>query len=425
MMLNLIPITLIGISHKTAPVEIREQAALDRSQQEEAVQLIIKQFNLTGCMILSTCNRTEIYLSGEENGNALSGVKNWLNRYKKCTYFSDQDLTYTKQGIDAVRHFFAVASGLDSQIIGEPQITGQVKESYDLAHDLNTTDTLINKMFTFALQAEKKVRSETFLSDGAVSVSFAGVELARKIFSSLKRKDVLLVGAGETAELAATHFIEKGVRNIRIANRTLGKAQDLAKKFDGEAYSLENIAGALEKSDIVISATASRKYVLNTDIIEKIAKKRNHEPIFFIDLAIPRDIDPDIQEIDGVYLYNLDNLNDIVQMNLEKRREEIPEAFQIIDEHLALFRKWLSTHSIASVINRLREHFDKLRKNELNRLKNRLPEEGYPEVEYLTQSIMNKLMHRHIKMLKKNVGNADRYQESIDFFNQLYGINEE
>ncbi|MCK5371647.1 MAG: glutamyl-tRNA reductase, partial [Cyclobacteriaceae bacterium] len=206
-----IPLGLIGISHKTAPVEVREKVALSDEEQKIAVRYIMDNFRTDGCMVLSTCNRTEIYVSNNNIESTIEHIKSWLNDFKKCTEYTDDSITYGLQDVNVVEHFFKVLSGLESQIIGEQQITGQVKDSYDLTHNLNGTDALINKLFNFAMQAKKKVHNETFLSDGTVSISFAGVELARKIFSDLTNKNVLLVGAGKTAELAAYHFRENGV----------------------------------------------------------------------------------------------------------------------------------------------------------------------------------------------------------------------
>ncbi len=422
---NQIPIALIGISHKTASVEIREHVALSEDEQKTVVKEIPVKFNLDGCLVVSTCNRTEIYISGENSAEQLPGICRWLDSIKKCRYYSDTNVTYRMKGQDTVKHFFKVISGLDSQIVGEPQITGQVKDSYNIAHDFRTTDTIINKMFNFGLQAEKKVRSNTFLSDGAVSVSFAGVELARKIFNNLADKSVLLIGAGETAELAAVHFREKGVKDIFIANRTYEKAENLAQRLGGRAFKLSELDVVLRQADIVISATSSEDYVVTKNMMIPIRRERYGRPVFLIDLAIPRDIDPAADMIDDVYLYNLDDLNEIVQMNLEKRKQEIPKAMKIVDELFEDFHKWFSSHSVSSIIRRLTKHFDQLRMKELHRLRNRLPENGFEEIEYLTKSIMNKLMHQHIKSLKKSVSDPDSYQQHVEFIVNLYELDDE
>ena len=421
-MIDYIPLGYFGISHKSASVEIRDQVALNADEQRFALEEWIKTFEIDGALIVSTCNRTEVYISGEDYALELPKIRKWLDEYKNCSYFTDSQIAQNKNGYAAVDHFFNVISGMDSQILGEPQITGQIKDAYNLAHDMNATDTQINKMYDYGMHAQKMVRTNTFLSEGAVSVSFAGVELARKIFTSFEDKTVLLIGAGETAELAAIHFKDKGISNIRIVNRTESKAQILAEKFEGQAYPLSKLNESLDNVDIVISATSSKDYILTESILNPVCKKRNYEPIFIIDLAIPRDIDPKVEEIDGVYLYNLDNLNEIVQVNLEKRKKEIPKAQEIINESISEFKKWMVSHSMAAVIGMIKKHFDSIRIKELDRLRKRLPNNGIQEIDYLTQSIMNKVVHQHIKMLKKSSSNPDKYQEQVELFFKLYEV---
>jgi glutamyl-tRNA reductase len=418
-----IPLGLIGISHKTAAVEIREKVALSDEEQKVAVKYLIEEYHADGCMVLSTCNRTEIYVSNNKIESTIEHIKSWLNDFKKCTEYADQDICYTVKGDAVVEHFCHVLSGLDSQIVGEQQIVGQVKDSYDLTHSLNGTDALINKLFNFAMQAKKKVHNDTFLSDGTVSVSFAGVELARKIFSDLADKKILLVGAGKTAELAAFHFQENGVSNIHIVNRTFERAEELAKKLQGKAHPIEEMGDVLLDTDIVISATASKEYVVTAEFIKPISRKRHHRPIFLIDLAIPRDIDPKIDKIDGVFLYNLDDLHEIVKANLEKRKKEIPKASKIIDEFVTEFKKWVSMNSMASVVGRLKKKLDVLRLNEMDRLKAKLPQNGYKaEIDNLTESIINKVVRHHVKSLKKAAHNPEQYKQQIEMILNIYEL---
>jgi len=284
------------------------------------------------------------------------------------------------------------------------------------------TDALLNKLFNYGLQAQNHVRSETFLSDGAVSVSFAGVELAKKIFTSLADKTVLLIGAGETAELAALHFLDKGVGRILIANRTFSKASELANRFKGEAYELGELKHILSETDIVISATSATEYVLTRETVEPQLRHRRYDPLFLIDLAIPRDLDPELNELDNVYLYNLDDLNEVVQLNLERRKQEIPRANKIIQEHVREFINWLSTHASSQIIHRLKRYFDDLRKAELKRLNSRLPAEGMEQIDYLTESLVNKILHQHIQLLKKNIRNPELYEQYLEFLHELYEI---
>lgn len=418
-----IPLGLIGISHKTAAVEIREKVALSEEEQKVAIKYLIEEYGTDGCMILSTCNRTEIYVSNSKIESTIEHIKSWLNDFKSCTEYTDQNISYTLNGISVVEHFSHVLSGLDSQIVGEQQIVGQIKDSYDLTHSLNGTDALINKLFNFAMQAKKKVHNETFLSDGTVSVSFAGVELARKIFSDLADKKILLVGAGKTAELAAFHFQENGVTNIHIVNRTFARAEELAKKLNGEAHPMEKMADVLLDTDIVISATASKEYVVTEEFMKPISRKRHHRPIFLIDLAIPRDIDPVIDHINGVFLYNLDDLHEIVKSNLEKRKKEIPKASKIIDEFVTEFNKWFSMNSMSTVVGRLKKKLDVLRLGEMDRLKAKLPQNGYKaEIDNLTESIINKVVRQHVKSLKKAAHNPEQYKQQIEMILNIYEL---
>ncbi len=415
-----IPIGLFGISHHTAPVEVREKASLDAGQQEDIILKIIRSFPVEGGFILSTCNRTEIYLSSDHITREIPLIRKWLDEYTACNCFTNNSITYEKLGADAVIHFFRVISGLDSQIIGERQITGQVRVSYEHAHDLNCTDGILNRLFNFGMQVKRKIMNETFLSDGTASVSFAGVELAKKIFSDLSDKTVLLIGAGKTAELAAYHFKEKNVRQINVANRTYAKAEKMAREFKGQAFRLDDLASALEKTDILISATSGKSFILNKTFLKPVVKTRHHKPLFLIDLGVPRDIDPEVNSMEDIFLYNVDDLHEIVKSNLEKRRQEIPKAMVIIKEYTKEFEEWISTYAMSSVISRIKEHLETLRMREMERFIKKLPSENIQEIEDLTQSIINKVLRQHIKMLKKYKNDPVRYQQQLDLIHDLY-----
>ncbi len=423
---NQIPLGLIGISHNTAPVEIREKVALNEEEQKIVINHIMENIHADGCMVISTCNRTEVYVSNHNIESTIKQIKLWLNDFKKCIEYTQEGTIYEYQDTKVVEHFFKVLSGLDSQIIGEQQITGQVKDSYELTHQLNGTDSLINKLFNFAMQAKKKVHNDTFLSDGTVSVSFAGVELARKIFSDLTNKRILLIGAGKTAELAAFHFHENGVKNMQVVNRTFAKAEELANKLNGTAFRLEELSEVLSETDIVISATSSNDFVLTPDLVKPVSKKRRHKPIFLIDLAIPRDIDPEIDKIDGVFLYNLDDLHQIVKANLEKRKKEIPKSMKVIAEYVLEFQKWVSMNSMNSIVGRLKTKLDTLRLNEMDRLKSKLPQNGYKsEIDHLTESIINKVVRQHVKSLKKVAHDPELYRQQVDMILNIYELDKE
>ncbi len=422
MMFEHFPFAVLGISHKTAPVDIREKVALSVEEQDDILKLFIADEHTSGAMVLSTCNRTEIYVSSEHIEASLSVLQAWFKQHKKAPYFQGT-FAYLYTGYDGVLHFFKVISSLDSQIIGETQITGQVKEAFNRALVLNATDSLINKIFNFGIQAQKKVRTNTYLCQGAVSISFAGVELAEKIFSRLEDRAVLLVGAGETAELSAEHFRKKGVSEFHVVNRTLSKAQALAARLSGAAFGMDNIEQAFDNVDIVISATASPHYVITFDFMKSMHKKRKKAPIFLIDLAVPRDIDPTISKLEDVYLYNLDDLTEIVNLNTQKRADELPKAARIIDSVVKDFEEWFGTYSLSSTIGKLKSYFQNIFHNEIKRASRDLTVEVQPALDELEKNLTNKFLRQHIKLLKKNGSTSDQNLH-IEMIHHLFELDE-
>ena len=269
-----IPIAVVGISHRSADVSIREKASFSEQEQNILIRQYAAKYKSSGILVLSTCNRTEIYVSGNESVGNIEELCVWLDTFKSEPVFTNNEFVYFYTGVKAVRHFFRVASSLDSQMIGEPQITGQVKTAYENSRGSDNSNILINKMYHIGMQAEKQVRSKTYLTDGAVSVSFAGVELARKIFGDLEKTTVLMIGAGETAELAATHFAKRNVKQILVVNRTLAKAARIAENCGGRALPFLELDHALNQADVVIMATSSKEYVLTRTMLDKMAKSR-------------------------------------------------------------------------------------------------------------------------------------------------------
>jgi glutamyl-tRNA reductase len=412
--------TVIGINHKTAPVGIREQVVINREKQPEIANYIRNQWQIDGVLILSTCNRSELYISGADARSKLGEIRTYLDQITGTNYFKNKTITYIHQSWQAVIHFIRVISSLDSQVIGEPQITGQVKEAYQTVYDNDASDTFINKLYNFALKVEKKIRRDTFLTDGAVSISFAAVELAKKIFADLEDKNIVLIGAGETAELAAKHFISNGTSALTIINRTYAKAKKIAKQLAAHAEPITKLQDILYASDIVITATGSQTYLLTYDHLRAVCHRRNYKPIFLIDLGMPRDIDPRTENLDGVFLYNLDDLNEIVTRNLRIRHAEIPKAEKIIEDNLDELIAWHKNRSVAATIVNLTDFFEKLRSAEFDRLKKRFPKESWPEVAYLTKSMVNKILHQHIKLLKNNNSDRRHRYQLLDMLNELY-----
>lgn len=418
-----VPIAVVGLNHHTANVDIREKATFNDDQKTFLMYQLSKRFNTRGTLVLSTCNRTEIYLCGRKAIKYISDVCTFLDNGKKASIFSNKDITYIYNGRKAIHHFFRVITSLDSQIVGEPQITGQVKDAYEKSRQLNQTDVLINKMYHFGMQAEKHVRTNTYLSDGAVSVSFAGVELARKIFGNLRNSTVLLIGAGETAELAALNFTNRETSKILVVNRTYKNARRIAAKVNGEAIQFEYLNQAAEKADIIITAASSKEYILTKQILEKFSKKRDFKPLFLIDLAVPRNIDPTVVDIDGIFLYNLDDLQDIVNSNIKHRKNEIPKAEKIVEDHVNEYINWYNTLPVIKTITQLSHYFEEIRSQEFERLRNRFPKDSIKEAEYLSKSLMKKFLHHHIISLRKSSNDPNRRKQHIDLVDEIYRLN--
>lgn len=418
-----IPIAVIGVNHNTANVKIREKVYFNEGQQTTIIKYLSEKYNARSVIVLSTCNRTEIYLCGRKALKFIGEICCWLDTTVNEKIFCNDNIVYILEREDAIRHFFHVISSLDSQIIGEPQITGQVKDAYEKSRLLNRTDALINKLYNFGMKAEKEVRSKTYLTDGAVSISFAGVELARKIFGNLHKTTALLLGAGDISELAALHFSKGEVSKILVINRTFEKAQHLAAKFQGVPMRWKEVEQALHQVQIVISATSSNQFILDRQILERVVKKRDYKSIFLIDLAVPRNVDPAVTDIDGVFLYNIDDLQEIVNKNIERRKAEIPKAEKIINKHVAEYITWYKTLPAIQAITQLNQHFEKIRLQEFERLKNRFPESSQAEAEYLSKSLMKKFLHHHIVTLRECNKDPQRQKQHIDLVGEIYRLN--
>lgn len=417
-----ISLGIIGVNHKLASVAVREQMAIDHEEQKEILQKFKAKYGSCGCLILSTCNRTELYISGELYYRNIQNAADYLNRLKKVSFFGQPGFSYFYKSWKAVNHFFRVISSLDSQIIGETQITNQLKSAYNLATESNTADELLHKMFNIGMRVEKYIRTNTYLTEGAVSISFAAVEMARKIFGNLINKTVVLIGAGETGELVAANFKEKEIKNILIVNRSYQKAVSLAKKFGAEAYPIYRLEEILWSADIVISATGSPQYIIDRDLVVKITEKRKYNPLFLIDIAVPRDIDPLCGELKGVFLYNMDDLFTIVEQNKINREKEIPKAENIINQYIKEFENWHESRPVNDTIKNLQYFFEDVRKSEYERLKKRFPQNTWNELNYITQSLMKKYLHHHIKTLKKNATDPADRERHISMVNEIYDL---
>jgi glutamyl-tRNA reductase len=397
-----------GINHRTAPVELREQTAFAPDTLITALADITEAGGAREATILSTCNRTEIYCSHEQvNENSL--IK-WFCDYHRMTKDEIEPYLYKHPGDEAVRHAFRVASGLDSMVLGEPQILGQMKEAFATAHKTGVTGKLLNQLFQHTFSVAKQVRTDTQIGASAVSVAYAAVKLAQQIFSDLSQKTVLLIGAGETIELTAQHLSQQQPGHIIVSNRTIERAQKLAELIGGEAITLAELPTRLYEADIVIASTASQLPILGKGAVEQALKKRRHRPIFMVDLAVPRDIEAEVGELNDVFLYTVDDLQSVVEDNIQSRLEAAGEAEKIIDLQVGQFVSWLKSLDAVPMIRALRENADVLRQRELEKAHRLLASGENPEIviEALARSLTNKITHNPTSALKQAGLEADK-----------------
>ena len=416
---------VIGLNHKTASVEIRERLAFNGPKLEEGLLAIRQLKGVNEAALLSTCNRVEIYVSVSDILEAAEGIKDFIARFHNIGRSEFEKALYIHQTSDAIRHVFRVASSLDSMIIGEPQILGQIKDSFEFALSQKTTGVILNRLMKKAISTAKRVRTETRIAENAVSISFAAVELAKKIFTVLSGKSFMLLGAGEMAELAARHLVNNGITDVRIANRTYDRACELAQDFCGCAVRFEDFVRELVNTDILICSTGAPSYILFKDQMQKVMKERKHRPVFLIDISVPRNIDPEINKIDNVYLYNVDDLQEVVDINILERKKEAAKAETIIDEEVDKFALWTTTLDSVPVIIALRQKADEIKSEELERFRNRFPnldKDKMEAVENLANAITNKLMHNPTIALRESA--EDREMMTI-LIKKLYGINGE
>jgi glutamyl-tRNA reductase len=419
-------LTLIGLSHKTAPIEIREKLTFPAGRQGEALSALTDSDEIAEALILSTCNRTEVYavVTTEEAGK--DAVLDFLSDYHGIDRHELVRYLYLVDDAAVVRHLFRVSASLDSMVVGEAQILGQVKEAYDYACEHESTSRVFNKLFRQSFEVGKRVRTETGIGENAVSISYAAVELARKVFEDLAGKTIMIVGAGKMSELTAKHLVSCGVERVLVANRTFERAQEFAAAFDGEAVPYEDLFDTLCDVDIVISSTAATQYVITPDGVEKALKCRSRRPLFFIDIAVPRDVDPAVNDLHDCFLYDIDDLQGVVDSNLEERMREAERAEVIIDEELAEFAAWLESMEVVPTVAAIRAQAEKIRQAELEKALKRLghlSEKELKTVEALTGAIVNKMLHEPTRRLKDSVGEKDGYVK-VDAARQLYGLDE-
>lgn len=399
-------LSLLGINHKSAPIDVRERLAIAPGQLAAATRSLVQHPGVHEGIILSTCNRVELLTEHE----SASDVRAFLSDYFAMPQALLAPHLYEFQESEAVRHLFRVASSLDSLVVGEPQILGQVKESYTVAREVGAVSTTLDRLLQSAFTVAKKVRTETEIGSTSVSIASVAADLARQIFGSLKGKQVLLVGAGKMSELAARHLIAQGATGILVANRTADRAQRLAEQFHGLAVPFADLQQHAPKADIIVTGTGSRNHLFNVAEAQAILHKRRGKPVFFIDIAVPRDVDPDVNSVDGAFVYSVDDLQQVAATNMTARTEEAAAAERIVSDEVNRFQQRLQALDAVPAILALQQHAEQLRLAELDRARAKLATltpDQQEAIESLTRSMMNKFLHAPMTGMRKSANDGD------------------
>ena len=412
----------LGINHKSAHVSLRERVAFAPEQMTEALQDLLSVARIHEASILSTCNRTEIFAVADEV-DASHRILEWMAAYHHLSLADLQACHYVHVDERALRHMVEVSSGLDSLVLGEPQIFGQMKSAYAVAQEAGAVSSQLQNIFPHVFALAKKVRTDTAIGENPVSVAFAAVTLSKHIFSDLSQTRALLIGAGETIELVARHLSENGVASIVVANRTLGRAKELAQMFGAEAVLLSEVPAQLPGADIVISSTGSQLPILGKGAVEKALKQRKHKPMLMVDIAVPRDIEEQVGELEDVYLYSVDDLTEIVDANRQSRQDEVSKADEIISAGVENYMQRLRSLDVVDTLKAFREKSEQTRDAEVAKALKALENGNRPEqvVEQLARSLTNKLIHSPSTQMKK--ASAEGREDLIDLTQQLFELN--
>ncbi len=412
----------LGLNHTTAPIEVRERVAFSPDALTDALRDLTGARGVTRgvkeAAILSTCNRTEVYFHGSEP----ESVAQWLAGFHNLAPAQIEPYVYTLPRDKAVAHAFRVASGLDSMVLGEPQILGQMKQAVRSAESAGSLGLVLNRLFQRSFAVAKDVRTQTDIGSASISMAAAAVKLAERIFPTIADERLLLIGAGEMIELAATHFVAKQPKSVTVANRTLERGSMLADRFGAGAITLNELPERLHEFDIIVTCTASTLPILGKGLLERVVKQRRHAPVFIVDLAVPRDVEPEAGELDDVFLYTVDDLSSIVQDNLQIRRESVVLAEQMIADQTTHFLRWMQGRTLVPTINALSGHHDELRAVELERARRMLAAGTAPDqvLEMLARGLTNKMLHAPLSALNA-AGDAER-AEMIAVFQRVYKL---
>lgn len=415
----------VGVNHKTAPIEIRERIALSEVQNKEFITGLIANGVAQEAMVLSTCNRTELYVVPSMPEVTGEYLKEYLITFKDARKDVRPEHFFNRFYCGTARHLFEVSSAIDSLVLGEGQILGQVKDAYRIAAEAQTAGILVTRLCHTAFSVAKKVKTKTKIMEGAVSVSYAAVELAQKIFSSLSMKNILLIGAGETGELAAKHMCQKNARNIVITNRTFSRAEALAEELGTrKVLPYESYKEHLHEFDIIITAVSTKEYILREPEIQQSMLKRRLKPVIILDLGLPRNADPQIARLQNMFLKDIDALKHIIDKNLERRRAELPKVHAIIEEELVAFGQWINTLKVRPTIVDLQSKFIEIKEKELERYRHKVSAEELKRMEHLTDRILKKILHHPIKMLKAPVDTSDSIPSRVNLVRNIFDLEE-
>ena len=408
----------LGLNHQTAPLDVREQVVFSPDALGHALRDLLARPKVKEAAILSTCNRTEVYVHGTEP----QPVVRWLEDFHRVPKDSLSPYIYTLPREQAVTHAFRVASGLDSMVLGEPQILGQMKQAVRHAESAGSLGLVLNRLFQRTFAVAKDVRTQTDIGSASISMAAAAVKLAERIFPTISDQRLLLIGAGEMIDLTATHFAARKPKSITIANRTLERGKELAARFRAEAITLNEMPERLHEFDIVVTCTASTLPILGKGLLERVVKARRHAPIFVVDLAVPRDVEPEASDLDDVFLYSIDDLSNIVRGNLQIRKEAVAQAEEMIATQAGNFLRWLEGRTVVPTITALHGHHDQLRVAELERVRKLLAGGTSPEqaLELLARGLTNKFLHAPTQALNQ-AGDAER-AELVAMFEKIYQI---
>lgn len=419
-------ILVIGINYQTASVIIRERLSFTKDSTETAIQTLREKTSIQECVIVGTCNRTEIYCVVDQVNLGTTDVTDFLREWFGMKIEEFEPFLYIKVDDEAVNHLFRVVCGLDSMVLGETQILGQVKESFNQSQGLKATGTIFNRLFRQAIELAKRVHTQTDISMNAVSVSYAAIELGKKISNHFQDKTVVILGTGEMGELTGKHLRSQGVNRILVANRTYVRAQRLAEKLKGTALEMGQLSSALLQADIVISSTDAKDYVIRKQEIHSQLQKRDKRPLYMIDMGVPRDIEPSVNQLNNVYLYNMDDLRGIVDENLSARKKEAQKIERMIDEERVAFQSWLGTLGVIPLIAALREKTQIMQDEAVRHIENKLPHLTDHEIQIIRKSfkvMVNQILHDPFVQMKELAGSSNQ-NEFIGQLSALFGLEE-